>query len=271
MASRLGIALEGGGMRCAAQAGALAAMLAAGLQPSCFAGCGAGALVAAIAATGEITDDILQAFKGAASYNALMRDARINGALQNHFGGRALREARPLAMPTVDLETGIVQVFSSVLPERPDPRPWSRQALLSGAVRAAMATPGVLKPVRWRGRVLSGGGQLRNTLPGLLQAMGADVTVGIRVLDAGCARFETHPAALALCAHAMAGSPSYSYDLLIPISNFEKSQGVLEKQDMRALFALGQSAAICLLPRIKALSGQVGAKILQFPGMLQGQ
>ena len=270
MASRLGVALEGGGMRCAAQAGALFSMTAAGILPSCFAGCGAGALVAAIAATGEFTDGLLRTFKGSVSLKALIRDAKINSSLQNHFGSRLLREAHPLAMPTVDLETGIVQVFSSILPERPDHRPWSRQALLSGAVRAAMAAPGVLKPVRWRGRVLSGGGHLRTTLPGLLRAMGADITVGIRVLDAGCAQYETHPAALALCAHAMTGSLADDYDLLIPIMGFEKGQGVLEKQDMHALFLLGQNAVLNMLPRIKALTGQVGAKILRFPGMIRG-
>lgn len=270
MAVRLGIALEGGGMRCAAQAGVLSTMITAGIQPMCFAGCGAGALVAAIAANGEFTEKMFHTFQGVSSYNALLRNARINSCLQNHFGNRVLREAQPLAMPTVDLETGVVQVFSSVLPERPDLRPWSRQALLSGAVRAAMASPGVLKPVRWRGRILSGGGQLRNTLPSLLQAMGADITVCIRVLDAGCAQYETHPAALALCAHAMSGSPTYNYNVLIPVTGFNKTQGVLEKQDLKALFHLGQASANNALPRIKALTGQVGAKILQFPGMTQG-
>jgi predicted acylesterase/phospholipase RssA len=257
-------------MRCAAQAGALTVLIAAGVQPSCLAGCGAGALVAAIAANGEFSKEMLQTFKGVACCHALIRDAKINSCLQNHFGNRVLREIRPLAMPTIDLETGIVQVFSSILPERPDPRPWSRQALVSGAVRAAMAAPGVLKPVRWRGRILAGGGQLRNTLPGLLDAMGADITVCIRVLDAGCARYETHPAALALCAHAVAGSPVYNYNILIPIEGFDKTQGVLEKQDIRTLFQLGQVAAISAVPRIKSLTGQAGAKILQFPGMIQG-
>jgi len=133
-----------------------------------------------------------------------------------------------------------------------------------------MAAPGVLKPVRWRGRILTGGGQLRDVLPGLLRAMGADVTVGIRVLDAGCAQFETHPTALALCAHAMTESPALEYQLLLPIQGFEKARGVMEKQDLRALFMLGQNAVSNMLPRIKALTGQPGAKILQFPGGIRG-
>lgn len=269
MALRLGIALEGGGMRCAAQASALMTLIQAGIQPSCYAGCGAGALIATLAAGGELSERALRPFYAAASYHASLRNVRLNRCLRNQFGNLILRDMPSLAMPTMDLETGVVQVLASVLPMRSDPRPWSRQALLSSAVRAAMATPGVLPPINWRSRMLMGGGQLRATLPAILHAMGADVSICIRVLDAGCALHETNSAALAVCAHAMVAAPPHHYDLLMTMGNFEKGHGVLGRQDVQALYDMGRIAAQKMIPCVKAITGQLGAKILQFPGMTQ--
>lgn len=269
MALRVGIALEGGGMRCAAQAGALMVLMQAGIQPACYAGCGTGALIAALAASGELSEKALHPFQAAASYNALFRNMRLNRCLHNQFSNLILREMPPLAMPTVDLETGIVQVLASMLPIRSDPRPWSRQALLYTAVRAAMATPGVLPPVNWRSRMLAGGDLLRNTLPAILHAMGADVSVCIRVLDAGCAQHETKPAALAICANAIVAAPPHHYDLLMTLGNYEKGYSVLGKQDVQALYGMGMVAAQKMMPSVKVITGQLGAKILQFPGLTQ--
>lgn len=270
MAIRLGIALEGGGVRCAAQVGALMALTQAGIAPVCYTGCGTGALVAALAVTGKLSESSLRPFHNAASYCAPLRNARIGRCLETQFGSLILRDVPALAMPTIDMESGVVQVLASILPTRMDSRPWSRQALVASAVRAAMATPGVLPPVCWRSRLLCGGGQLRGTLPGILHAMGADITICIRVLDTGCARHETHSAALALCAHALAAAPPPNYDFLLTINSLDKRYGVLGRQDLQALFMLGQAAALKALPGIKAVTGQTGAKILQFPQFIQG-
>lgn len=262
---QLGIALEGGGARCAAQAGVLAALLEAGIRPACYAGCGAGALVAALAATDALTEEAVRDFERAVTKNAFLRNHRLNAKLRARFESQAIRGLMPLAMPAVDLESGAVQVIASMLPVHPDPRPWSRQALLSTAVRAAMATPGALPPVSWRGRTLSGGGMLRGTLPTILRAMGAERIVCIRVLDAGCAFHEETPAALAICAHAVIAAPPPLCDMMIAVTGYAPDKGVLDKRTVGPLFEAGRAAARKAMPALVALTGMKSGKILPFP------
>jgi predicted acylesterase/phospholipase RssA len=266
MRVRLGVALEGGGVRCAAQAGALLALAEAGIRPALYAGCGAGALVAALAATGQLNPKTIVDFARVAALPGCLRERALNKRLHARFGETTLRDARHLAMPTVDLENGAVQVLSSMLPIGPDPRPWSRQALLGGAVRAAMAAPGVLRPLHWRGRRLSGGGQLRGTLPTLLGAMGAEETLLIRVLDAGCARHEIRPEALAMAAHAVVAAPPPRCGLLIQVGDYAPGRGVLDARAAQALLDMGYLAGKQALPRLQSLLGRHGGKILPFPG-----
>lgn len=265
MAMRLGIALEGGGARCAAQAGALLALHEMGIRPSLYAGCGAGALVAALAACDMLSEEAIRPFAKAARWHAASRTRIINRRLRAQFGAIPLKDARPLAMPTIDMQSGAVQVLSSMLPTRPDPRPWSRQSLASTAVRCAMAAPGVLPPVAWRAHRLCGGGHLRGTLPTILRAMGADQMVCIRVLDAGCAQYETHPAALALCAHAMVAMPPSAYDMIISVEGYAPHVGVLDTRTVSALFEAGRAAAIRALPSLELLTGNKAGKIVLFP------
>ncbi len=267
---RLGIALEGGGVRCAAQAGILEALYASGIRPMYFAGAGTGALVAALAASDRLTEETALLMAGTAHRNASLRNMALQSRLRAQFGGMALRDAQPLAMPTVDLETGAVQVLASMLPSGPDPRPWSRQALLSGAVRAAMAAPGVLPPMGWRGHRLMGGGFLRGTLPSLLRAMGAERVIVLRVLDAGCAQHEYHPAAQALCAHAMVMAPPPHCDLVIAVDGYGPGQGVLDRRAAKVFFDAGKRAAMKAMPAVEMLTGMGNGKILLFPGAEMG-
>ncbi len=263
---KLGIGLEGGGVRCAAQAGILGALLASGIQPYCYAGVGAGALVAALAVTDSLTEEVVFSMAKASYRNAALRNMALIKRLKNQFGGLSLRDAQQLAMPTVDLETGAVQVLASMLPIMPDPRPWSRQALISCAVRAAMAAPGVLPPMGWRGHRLMGGGFLRATLPTVLRAMGADRVVVLRVLDAGCAQYETHPAAHAICAHATVMAPPPHCDLVISVDGYSPIHGVLDRGGADIFYQAGRAAAIKALPALETLLGMRNGKILPFPG-----
>ncbi len=262
---KIGIGLEGGGVRCVAQAGILEVLFASGIQPDCYAGVGAGALVAAMAATDNLTEEAIAMAK-AAYRNASLRNMAVFKRLKEQFGGISLRDAHRLALPTVDLETGAVQVLASMLPLMPDPRPWSRQALISCAVRAAMATPGVLPPMGWRGHRLIGGGFLRATLPTVLRAMGADRVVILRVLDVGCAQFETHPAAQAICAHATVMAPPPHCDLVISVDGYSPIHGVLDRRGADVFYQAGRTAALKALPTLEMLIGAKNGKILLFPG-----
>lgn len=263
---RLGFALEGGGVRCMAQAGVLCALLEDGIRPYAYAGCGAGALVAALAASGTLTEESAMAFAKRAYRVKRLRVSLINAQLHTHFGGHSMREIGPVALPAIDQETGMVQVLSSVLPVIPDPRPWSRQSLIGTAIRASMAAPGVSPPVVWRTRRLSGGGFLRELLPELLSAMGAERTVTVRVLDVGCARMEKHAESLYLCAHALALPPPPVTDMLITIGGYEAGSGVLNRKAAGAFFEAGRLAAQKAIPQLRRMLGEERGKILVFPG-----
>jgi len=262
---RLGVALEGGGVRCAAQAGVLLGLFQAGIKPFAYAGCGAGALVAALAATGTLREDVALGFAKGGHRWGRLRLASLDSRLQSHFGGHSMREMAPVALPTIDMETGSLQILSSALPVRPDPRPWSRQALIATAVRAAMATPGALPPVSWRARRLIGGGQLRPVLPELLLALGAERLLTIRVLDTGCAQLETHPAALAICAHALTAQKPPTTDMMIVIGGYEKGSGALDRKSAGAFFEAGRLAGQQALPQIQRMIGHEKGKIIAFP------
>lgn len=262
---RLGIALEGGGVRCMAQVGVLLTLLEAGIRPFAVAGCGAGALVAAMTASGTLSENAAKDFAKSAYRFTRLRAASVDSRLRAHFGGHSMREMGPVALPSIDMETGVVQVLSSVLPIRPDPRPWSRQALITTAVRASMAAPGAMPPVSWRSRRLLGGGQLRNTLPELLLAMGAERLITVRVLAAGCGQAETRRAALCLCAHALVAPEPPPADLVITIGGYERGSGVLSRRDAAAFLAAGRMAGMRALPQVRRLLGEERGKILSFP------
>lgn len=263
----LGISLEGGGMRCMAQVGLLLELEAAGIVPDMYTGCGTGALVAAMAASHTLSEAAAMEFSKSAHGNARLRAMSIESRLRTHFGGHAMREAEPLALPSLDMETGNQQVLSSILPARPDPRPWSRQALITTAVRASMSPPGLMPPTTWRTRRLIGGGQLRDALPGLLLAMGATRILTVRVLDVGCVQAETDPQALSICAHAIEAPLPPHTDMLIVIGGYENGSGVLCRKNAQAYLEAGQLAARKALPQIQRMLGREKGKIVAFPGL----
>lgn len=261
---RLGIAFEGGGTRCAAGLGVLDALREFGLEPYAFAGCGAGALAAALGACGTPWEEMLRRFAPCAR-GGRVRQGRLVRALRQSFGERAVYGREHLAMPTVDLETGMARVHASVFPVRPDPCPWSRQTELWRALLAAMAVPGTLPPVEIRGRLLAGGGMLRATLPQLLRAMGAERVLCVRVLGADGAWEKESAAARAVRAATLLSVPARDAELLLTVENRFPSLGTLDARAMRELYAAGYETARCALPALRGkLIGPMGT-ILPFP------
>jgi predicted acylesterase/phospholipase RssA len=207
----LGIALEGGGARCAAQAGALAALADKHSAPDAVAGCGCGAWVAALFAMGARGEGLRSAVRdikqagdwmtrqrlagwrlfahGRIDGQGILPMKRVEKVLRWQTLDAKLTELKtPLAIPTWDVESGEEQLLASCLPDKPSAMAWNRQATLAQAVRAAMTAPGFCEPVLWRGRLLTGGMCRWQTLPDALRDLGADKILRIRVVtlkDAG--------------------------------------------------------------------------------------
>ncbi|MDR1599328.1 MAG: patatin-like phospholipase family protein [Oscillospiraceae bacterium] len=278
----LGIALEGGGARCAAQAGALAALADKQAAPDLIAGCGCGAWVAALFAMGARSEGLRSAvrdIKQAGDWMLRQRGAgwrlfargRIDGQgiLPMRRVEKALRwqtldtkltdVSMPLAIPTWDVESGEEQLLSSRLPDKPSSMAWNRQATLAQAVRAAMTAPGFCEPVVWRGRLLTGGMSHWATLPDALRDLGADRILRVRVVtlkDAGL-----DPLTMAACSRLPRGEEDDG------VLNIKLPAGsrLLDCSNMELFFDIGYRTALAARPIVvKPSSAKPGGKVLPF-------
>ncbi|GHU74490.1 hypothetical protein AGMMS49992_16090 [Clostridia bacterium] len=277
----LGIALEGGGVRCAAQAGALAALAEKRVAPDIIAGCGAGAWVAALYAMGARGDGLRTAMrdiKQAGSWMTRIRPAgwrlfahgRVDklGLLNMSRVERILRwqtqEAKladlpmPLAIPTWDVESGEEQLLASRLPERPSAMAWNRQATVAQAVRAAMTAPGFCEPAIWRGRMLTGGMGHWQTLPDALRDLGADKILRIRVVSLRDATADM------LTMAASSRLPREDDDDGVLYVKLPVNARLMDCASAEAYFDLGYRAGLEAEPSIMKPHVRTGGKILPF-------
>lgn len=179
------LVLSGGTARGYAHAGVLKALEANGLRPDLIVGTSAGSIVGALYASGltatEVEDALQRLDKstffdlappGIAFLPSPLGLIRSDGLAR--FVAREARQRRiedfPIRFATVatDLQTGEPQVFNAGDAAR--------------AVSASSAVPGILTPVRIRGR-LYGDGQLSSPLPvAAARSLGARVVIAVDVI-----------------------------------------------------------------------------------------
>jgi predicted acylesterase/phospholipase RssA len=277
----LGIALEGGGARCAAQAGALAALADKHVAPDVIAGCGCGAWVAALYAMGARSEGLRSAVRdikqagdwmirrraagwrmfvhGRADGQGILPMRRIEKALRWQTLDTKLADVgMPLAIPTWDVESGEEQMLSSRLPEKSSALAWNRQATLAQAVRAAISAPGFCEPAVWRGRTLTGGVSHWATLPDALRDLGADSILRIRVLTLKDACLD--PLTMASCSRLPRGEDG---DGLLNI-RLPAGSKLLDCANVELYFDIGYKAALAARPIVAKPSVKAGGKILPF-------
>jgi NTE family protein len=180
---RLGLALGGGGARGLAHVGVLKALDRAGITPDVIAGASMGGLLGGAYAAGFSGRAIEREVMEIASASRLVRLADRVPTLRALFSGRRFEHyltrilgadltfadlRRPLAVTTVDLNSGQEVVFTSgpVVP----------------ALRATISIPGVFAAVERGGRRLVDGGILNNVPADHARALGADIVVAVDVL-----------------------------------------------------------------------------------------
>lgn len=171
----LGVALCGGGMKCAAHLGVLQALQEMGIRPALVAGSSMGAVMAAVYASGRdlhaTAEEMYRIrmsdlFVGGLPLPGLNHARRLRGLLERTFGSRQIEELPvPLVVTACDLDSGTTC--------------WFERGSLTDALYASCAMPGIFPPLETGGRLLADG-CLSDPLPvGALRRRGARSVIGV--------------------------------------------------------------------------------------------
>ncbi len=172
----IGLALGGGSARGWAHIGVIRALADAGIEPDIVCGTSIGALVGAAYVGGEL-DRLetwvrslrLQTVMGFFDFSlgsGLIKGEKLIDFFRSRFVDSDIRElARPFGAVATDLQRGR--------------EVWLREGLVSDAVRASIALPGLFTPVQRNGAWLVDGGLVNPVPVSLCRAMGADLVIAV--------------------------------------------------------------------------------------------
>src|SRR5262245_50368947 len=174
---RLGLVLGAGSARGWAHIGVLQTLDELGVKPEIVCGCSSGALVGASYVTGHLTTlaELVHSltWRKTLAYmdftwagGGLIEGRRIVRFFESNVEDIAIENARPIfGAVATDLHSGR--------------ETWFTRGSIIDAVRASIALPGLLTPLRMRDRWLVDG-SLVNPLPvSLCRALGADIIIGV--------------------------------------------------------------------------------------------
>lgn len=172
----IGLALGSGSARGWAHIGVIRALEEADIRPDIVCGTSIGALVAGAYADGDL--DRLEkwvlelAWKDVVGFldlslsGGLIRGERLIGFLREEFFDLDIAQLpRPFGAVATDLSSGR--------------EVWLREGMLSDAVHASLALPGLFAPVRRDGRWLVDGGLVNPVPVSLARAMGAEIVIAV--------------------------------------------------------------------------------------------
>ena len=174
----IGLALGSGAARGWAHIGVIHALEEVGIRPAMVAGCSIGALVGSGYASGSL-DKLEQWVRGIRSLDVMrLLDVRFGGGL---IEGDSLMRSLARQVEPVDIESLDVP-FAAVATDLEAGREvWLREGKLLDAVRASIAVPGLMSPVRQEGRWLVDGGLTDPVPVSLCRALGADVVIAVNL------------------------------------------------------------------------------------------
>jgi len=173
---RIGLALGSGAARGWAHVGVLRELESAGLRPQIVVGSSAGAIVGAFWAAGKL--DKLEVWGRALDRRSVvgLLDLSLRGGL---IGAHRLFEQFERHLAGVRVED-LPRSFAAVATDLDSGREvWLREGSLLEAVRASVAVPGLVSPVKHDGRWLVDGG-LVNAVPiSVCRALGAQSVIAV--------------------------------------------------------------------------------------------
>ena len=176
---RIGVALGSGASRGLAHIGVMRALEEERLQVSFVAGTSMGAFIGSVYAAGNLqrlgTDFLAFDWRSVAGLldpvfprSGLIDGQKVATFLSDYTSRRRIEDL-PIKFCAVatDLLTGAEAILDS--------------GDVTEAVRASIAVPGLLTPVRWSERILLDGGLVNPVPVSVVRAMGADVVIGVDV------------------------------------------------------------------------------------------
>jgi NTE family protein len=173
---RIGLALGGGSARGWAHIGVIRALEEVGIKPDLVCGTSMGALVGAVYANGDL--EWLEEWVTHLTWRTVVRmlDLRLLGGI---LGGTKLIDFLGARFGDKTI-TQLTLPFAAVATELESGREvWLQDGLVTSAVRASIAIPGIFTPVEQHGVWLADGG-LSNPVPvSLARAMRADIVIAV--------------------------------------------------------------------------------------------
>ncbi len=176
---RLGLTLSGGGAFGAAHVGVLRVLAERGIRPGIVTGTSSGALVGAAYAAGvdsATIDEVARRFRWSRIARWTLRPRRtlldsqpVAAAVSALLGDDPRIEDLPRRFAAVATDLGTREAVAI------------DSGLLSPALRATMAVPGILPPVRIDGRLLADGGLVDNVPFAAARDLGAERVIVVRL------------------------------------------------------------------------------------------
>lgn len=211
----LGLALSGGGAKGAAHIGVLKAFEDEGIKIEYISGTSSGSIIAGLYACGYLPNDLIKFFNmycsGIGDYDKLVGLKILSTAFTGKIGIKGLAKGDkleyiiknfcqkkqvidiadvklPLAIPTVDINSGeVVYFLSKSINESnnlsrslyDDIPTYKYNGKLASIIRASSSFPGVFEPKIFDGRILVDGGVRVNTPVSILRKMGATKVISV--------------------------------------------------------------------------------------------
>jgi NTE family protein len=262
---KVGLALGGGSAKGYAHLGAMRVLLDSGLPIDYLSGTSIGAAAAGLYALGLDMDEAAEemdrlgsrAFRLHLSTRSLLSSSSLRRGMRALCGETRIEELPvPLALTAADISGGQEVVF--------------RHGLLWPAILASMAIPGVFPAQRIGEHTLVDGGVFHPVPSNIVAEMGADIVVGVRLMQATEARAEVESVEPSGRVPSIFGTIIRSIDmmqsrisaetastatiLITPMETeleFERV-GLRRWKAARQYIALGEAAAEAALPRLAA-------------------
>ncbi len=173
---RLGLALGSGAARGWAHIGVIRALEEAGLAPSVVCGSSVGAVVGAAYAAGKL--DAYEAWVRELDWRAVVGyfDVSLRGGL---IKARRVFEFLASQLPDERIEHLGLDFAAVATDLATGQEVWLRQGPVLEALRASVALPGLITPVRLEGRWLLDGGLVNPVPVSLCRALGADTVIAV--------------------------------------------------------------------------------------------
>jgi NTE family protein len=243
LGGRIGLALGSGAARGWAHVGVIQALEEAGIRPEIVCGSSSGALVGALYVAGRLEAlerwgrqldwrQVLSYFD-LSLHGGLIRARRLVEFLTAELAGRTIESLeRTFGAVATDLATGR--------------EIWLREGPLVESLRAAIALPGFITPVRVDGRWLVDGGLVNPVPVSLCRALGADSVIAVdlntTLLGRGAAAQAEAPGATEVAPDAEPAAPSL-YEVVVGAIN------IMQVRIMRARMA-GDPPDLLVTPRL---------------------